>query len=75
MLKVTHITPCDMQYVKAACDISVLFVAQCTLVKKKKKQRNGLWLNEMNSNPFYTFFLTLHYAPDRSLRLLRSKIS
>ena len=42
LLKVTHITPCDMQYVKAACDIPVLFVAQCTLVKKK--QHNGLWL-------------------------------
>ena len=28
-----------------------------------------------NSNPFYTFFLTLHYAPARSLRSLRSKNS
>ena len=42
MLIVTHITQCDTQYVNAARDILVLFVAQCTLIKK---HRNGLWLN------------------------------
>ena len=46
MLRVTHITQCDTQYVNATRDILVLFVAQCTLTKK---HRNGLWLDWMNS--------------------------
>ena len=46
ILIVAHITQCDTQYADAACDILVLFVAQCTLIKK---HRNGLWLNWMNS--------------------------
>ena len=46
MLIVTHITQCDTQYVNAARDVLVFFVAQCTLIIK---HRNGLWLNWMNS--------------------------